>query len=185
MRYRVIAASCVLIIVTLSFATAGAQSGFVAAYFDQNLSQVDHPNPCPGIGVPDKVYFAAVGWDLWITGVQFKATYPTSLLFVSDTYTGNIAFGNTASGLAMSWSLPQNAYEKVLIATSDVIWNCNSCSGKGDHKVEIGDHPNLGPVAVSDNEQLYPGSGLSGLVCSAIPVEKTTWGGIKALYSTR
>lgn len=164
---------------------ASAQTGYVACYFDNGLS-VEQSN-CPGAPagtVADTLYIAMVNWNAFVSGIQFKVDYPAQMLWLGDNGLPATAFGNTASGLAVAWGVPQNGYLPALICTSTFVWNCSGCSST-DIPLTVVGHPLLGGTITAtiwpDNHK-QDGIGLTGRICPTVPVENTTWGQVKSLY---
>ena len=189
MSKRAITTLFALLLLAFSFNIASAQTPFVAVYFDQQL-QVESstcPSAAPGT-VSQQLYVAALNFNAFITGIEFQVNYPPELQFLGDVYPHvGIPVGNTAVGLRYGFTLAQNGNSAILVAVATVIWQCRNCQGGlSDVPVLVGPHPLSGLLQATsfpDPEVTIPGVGLTALICPTVPVEETTWGGIKALYN--
>lgn len=167
------------------FSVASAQTGYIAVYFDNGFSQ--ESGNCPGNGIPDSLYIAAVNWNMYVNGVQFKVNYPSAISYLADFGTQPVTAGNTDIGLAMGWALPQNGYQPVFVCGVTFFWQClGGCGAVPDQLIEVVGHPYLGGTVSATrwpDNALLNGVGLTALVCPVtVPTEETTWGQVKSLY---
>ena len=72
--------------------------------------------------------------------------------------------------------------QATLVSTDPDVWDCGTAN---DNLVTVVGHPFSGEIRAlrSPNNTEFFGTGLTSVICpQTIPVEETTWGGIKALY---
>lgn len=179
---RVIAAGFALLLLALFIAPASAQTGYVAVYFDENLT-IEQMN-CPGAGIPQTLTIAMVNWNMFIMGVQFQVQYPPELIWLADFNLQPVTAGTTPTGFAQGWAIPQNGFGPIKVCNVLAQWNCTDCSSTNS-PIKVQAHPLLGPVAATQwpDANLVNGIGLTALVCATVPTEETTWGQVKALYN--
>ncbi len=178
-----------LVLVTSSFTILSAQTPFVAVYFETvNWSEsATCPDAPPGT-VAQELFIAALNFNATINAIEFQVNYPPELQFLGDTYPHvGVPFGNTATGLQYGFTFPPDGNSAIIVAVATVIWQCRNCQG-GVRNVPITVGPNpltglLRALVLGDPDVEIPGVGLTALICANVPVEETTWGGIKALYS--
>jgi hypothetical protein len=68
----------------------------------------------------------------------------------------------------------------------DVTCNCESCDATyNDSPVTVDPHPSFGVLGITRWPDIVqvPGVGMTSLICSTLPVEQSTWGKVKALYT--
>ena len=173
----------IVVVVALAGA-ASAQVPFIAAYFDQYYSQQTSPISCPGIGVPGYLWISLRNTNAFITGVEFAVSYPPEVIWMADQDTQPVTVGNTPSGFSMGWALPQNGFFNVPICKVLFLWNCDFCA-RANVPIPVVAHPVTGALGYTDypTYAYHPAVGLTSLICQTIPVEETTWGQVKSLYS--
>jgi hypothetical protein len=174
-----------LVILTMVGATvASAQTPFIAVYFDQ------HPNfslqkDCPGPGA-DELYVMLVNANAFVSGAEYMISYPGSMTYLADTNTPPVTVGNSPTGIALGFNLPQNGYFALLLHTVSIFWNCSDCTATND-PIEVLPSPfnPSGNIQFTDwpNYGLFDAIGLTSQVCATVATEETTWGQVKALYS--
>jgi hypothetical protein len=177
---RVILGGFALMLVILSFSSVSAQTPYIAAFFDPNLEQKN----CPGMNAPDFLHVFLFNANQFVVGVDFAISYPTSILFQLDTgHTGNIFFGDTNTGLSMTWDIPRNGFFPVKIVDVFFLWNCIACELPDDPVVVVPNPFTTDLAYVSwPDFALHPVVGQTALACATIANEETTWGKVKALY---
>lgn len=166
-------------------ATANAQVPNVQVYFNSAYSHTQ--TDCKGLGVQDQWYVVMNNWNMWVLAVDFSIVYPPAVVHMGDVPPPAVAFlGSSPSGIALSWSLPQNGFSPLLALTLNVLWlNCD-CSN-GPQAVRVNGYTPFGklnPSAIRwpDGQEL-PGVGMTSLICpGVIATDSKTWGGVKALY---
>jgi len=180
--------SCVIaLILTVVVATSvSAQVPHLAAYFDNAQTQMAKDCPPDPVGtVMDSIFVVAHQVNSWVSAFEFGIAYPASMLWVSDTLGGSpLVIGNTPTGIAITYPLPQNAFSPYQIMKVTFVWMCSSCVG-GREDLVIGAGGLTGQIrAVSwPDNNLIPLTGLTSLVCADVPVYETTWGKIKSFYN--
>jgi hypothetical protein len=167
--------------------SANAQVPFVQVFFDPWYSQTQ--SNCMPPGTPASLYVVLENWNMFVIGVDFTIMYPPALFWTGDNLPSPstmAALGNSPTGIAIAWNLPQNGFAPVLALIPQVLWvNCD-CQAGPQPLVVHGYAPTAkaAPTAVRwpDYAEL-PGVGMTSLICpGAIATENKTWGGVKALY---
>ena len=186
MSKRVLATGFALMLIMLSFGITSAQTPFVAVYFD-NTWQTEatvFPGGCAGIGVLDTLYIALTNANTFVSGVEFAVNYPPELMFLGDLWTQPVTVGNTQSGISMGWATPQNGFGTVFICGVLVMWQCDTCPST-DIPMPVLVNPSTAFLGFTDfpNFAQFPAAGLTSLICATIPVEESTWGKVKSLYT--
>ncbi len=168
---KVLAITAVLLALS---SLAFAQTPNVQMIFDNGRASID----CTGDWMPG--YIVAQNFNCWLVGIEYKVTYgPGVVKMAAETYAAPLVIGNTVAGVSMVWNIPQNAFSPVLTATVMIKCTCGE-----NLWVQVVPHPISGFVRATDypdNNFVY-GYGETSLLCSTIPTENTTWGGVKALY---
>jgi hypothetical protein len=176
-----------VIVVALGLIALGAQT--VAAqqlphlmlYFD-DLYTVGSKD-CPGVAL-DSCYIVAKNFDMWLQAIEFQVLYPPEMAWIADDAGTALVIGDTPSGIAASWPLPQNAFVPYAVAKVTFMWNCVAGCPQTDVPIRIISHPGstkLRAIRWPDLGEIFP-IGMTSLICAIIPVEETSWGKIKALY---
>ena len=187
MYRRFIATGFALLLLVVCVGSVSAQTGYIAAYYDNGFS-IESAN-CPGDSTISTMYIAAVNWNMYVNGVQFKVNYPSGIEWILDFgYGTDIVLGTTPTGMARSWSLPQNGYQPLLVCKVAFRWLCPlGCGSIPDQSVEVVGHPLLGNTVAATrwpDNALIQGVGLTATACPmTIPTENTTWGKLKAVFS--
>jgi hypothetical protein len=172
-----------LIIVLTAGSLAQAQTGLVSVYFDKTGRTY---GTCEPFAI-DTLAVVATGWNMELTAIQFRIQYPPSILWIVDFNTQLVTLGATPNGIATGWPTPQNGFEPILVCNVLYQWNCNNCSSHADELIRVLGHPLLGGTVsatrASDNA-LIDGAGWVAVVCPTqpLPVERSTWSRVKALY---
>lgn len=164
--------------------------GFITAYPDLNNRVYWLWEPQGGGLVNVYVFFdsflgdpiSAAAFRL-VTGGGFTGVY------VGETVIGNVWFGNTQDGIAVSLDACYQAPRLLVTVQYMTDGTSPSCSW-----LEVVGHPDYGGVAMVDcNGSLYIQIESYKLVvirswadreaCGLLPVEESTWGRVKALYA--
>lgn len=176
-------ATLVVAAVLATVAVASAQTPYIAVYFDPYHTQ--ETKDCPGF-VTDTWYVAAVNFNLYITGADFKIEYPPAVTWLADLNVPPVKIGATPTGLTFGYALPQNGYGVLELMQVLVAWNCDHCGELYQNNlVKVVPNPATAFLGVADypNYNLIPGVGLTSIICPlGVPNEDTTWGQVKALY---
>jgi hypothetical protein len=179
-------ATLVVVALLATVVVVNAQNPYIAVYFDQYYGQ--ETKDCPGF-VIDTWYVAAVNFNTFVTGADFKINYPAAVTYLADLNVPPVKVGNTNIGLSMAFALPQNGYNLVPLCQVQVFWNCDDCDRPAglyvNNQVKVVANPFTNFLGVTDfpNFNLVPGQGLTAVICpTSVPVEETTWGQVKALY---
>jgi len=176
------------VVLTVAFVSmwayaASAQTPHVVVFFDEGY-WTQTTSDCGGIGTLDTLSVVAVGWNMFINAIEYSVSYPPSITWLADIPVTPLNIGNTSSGVATSWSLPQNGFDPLGIMNVLVVWNCDVCSTHENDPIVVGPHPLTGYLRATryPDNALIEGVGLTSLICPIVPVEEKTWGGVKALY---
>ena len=178
-------ASAIVLTLCLLFVagTASAQLPYIMVYYDDSytVGNKDCPPGTPGT-VLDSVYVVAQQINKWFVGVEYSIAYPIQMIYLAEAVNGGLSIGNTVTGIAQTWPIPQNGFQPALLNKVYFLWNCDGCSVT-DIPILVTEHPDLALGGVD-----FPGHayfsvvGMTSLICGTTPEEETTWGNIKALY---
>ncbi|MCK5407792.1 MAG: hypothetical protein KAJ37_10065 [Candidatus Krumholzibacteria bacterium] len=175
-----------------------AQTPHLQIYFDQQLrdTYANCPNSPPGT-VLDTIYVVAHNFDAWLNAIEFKINYPPQLAWLGDWLDPSaLHIGNSYEGIGVAWPIPFNAFVPNVVLQAMVLWMCDDCASPNMNQVICFDvYPGSGflrAVRWPDLELIYGQSG-TAVICPTcgswrpcdqlpIPVEQTTWGGVKAMY---
>ena len=186
MRSRVFAIGFSLALLTISVASVGAQTPFIAVYFDQNFQHLQAECPTAPAGtVLDQFFVVLVNASAFVSGAEYRIEYPASVMWLADTNLPPVSIGSSPTGIALGFNLPQNGFFAVLLQTVDVLWMCTGCNMLND-PIDVRANPNTGATAPQWTDwpsfDLFKAIGLSSHVCPTVSTEETTWGQVKALY---
>ena len=171
--------------------TASAQQPYIGVFFNK-IGTPEEAN-CPGVGVLDSLFFIAYNFNIQVVGAEFRVLYPPELTHVADlSFPGapnqpaGITLGATPNGVSMGWALPQNGFFPIFIGIALIQWNCGPGCLNTNVPIQIVGHPLFNPVPQYTDWPLIGlnnAIGLTGLICQTVPVEETTWGRVKSLYT--
>lgn len=180
---KVLAVVLTVAFVSLWAYSATAQTPHVVVFFDENWTQTT--GVCQGVGTLDNLYVVAVNFNMFINAIEYGVSYPPSLTWIADIPNTPLVIGNTPSGVATTWQLPQNGFDPLGVMEVLVSWNCDACGSNANDPIVVGPHPVTGFLRATryPDNALVDGVGLTSLVCPVVPVEEKTWGGVKALYN--
>lgn len=199
----------VAIAIALGASVVSAQIPNVGVYFDNTYTQMDAVCPTNPAGtVFTKLYVVANNYNMWVSAIEYQIELPPSLMFLGDidpsggNWAGSqLKIGSSPAGIGVSWPLPANGFVPLRVQEISVLWQCQNVgtveapacvladgvTGFTDHTINVYKYPTSdnGPRAVRwPDEVVVVGVGLTSVICGdVIPVEETTWGGIKALYN--
>lgn len=184
----------VAIAVGLFASVSSAQTPHVVVYFDNTMTQQQACCPDAPVGtVAQTLYVVANNFNMWVSAVEYMIEYPPSLMFLGDDVDDGpggtqLRIGQSPTGIGITWPLPANGFNPLLCQKANVLWMCSA----GDLSVVnqllvVKPYPSSGKVRAIrwPDEGEVLGVGLISVICPdeiVIPVEETTWGGIKALY---
>jgi hypothetical protein len=171
--------------------SANAQVPNVQVYFDPyyNHTQSD----CMPPNTPATLYVVANNFNMFVLGVDFMIHYPTVLSWLGDVlpvpFPGSTSLGNSPTGIGVTWALPQNGFNPLLVLAPTVLWLGCDCmqAPPGGYQILVDGYAPLGkpdPTGVRwPDYQEVPAVGMDARICpGVIATESTTWGGVKALY---
>jgi hypothetical protein len=173
----------VALAVLLTVSVAGAQTPYIAVYFNHYLNQ--ETAVCPGVGVVGTWYVAARNFNAFLSGAEFAIEYPPAVTWMADLNKPAASIGSTPAGISMGFPLPENGFYPVLLCTPQVLWMCDGCMDPYlNNGVKVKANPMTGFLGVTDYPQFnpIPCVGLTAYICATTPVEETTWGQVKSLY---
>ena len=159
----------------------------VQFYFDRNMTMT--AMDCPGTSADiQSGYIVAVNFNMFFTAVEYSVPYPPSMLYLADVSVNanQLNVGNSADGISSAWSLPMAGFEPIRILEVLYMWQCDAgCYDAENQAIVVGPYPisqQLRYTRWPDNT-LFDAVGMTSLVCPGpVPVQETSWGGIKALY---
>ncbi len=175
--------------------TASAQTPYIGVFFDK--TGIAMSKDCPGGGATlQQLFFILYNTNRNVSAVEFKVVYPPELLWLADQDfpTPDIlapidrkgtTFGVTPTGVSAAWALPQNGFFPIIIGSALVQWQCSICTVPNS-PIDVMGHPlfSVDPRWVDfETNNLHDAIGLRSLVCAIVPVEETTWGRVKSLYT--
>ena len=173
-------AACVAGMLTASAALA--QTPNIQVYFDNVYTQT--ARDCPGAAAFDTLYVVGNNFNMWIMAAEFMIDYSPSLVWLGDTPNDTpLALGSSPTGIAITWNLPRNGWGPVLMMQAQVLWQCTDCLVT-DIPVSVLPYPSSGKVRAVrwPDVVAVDAVGMTSLICSTVPVERTTWGQIKSLF---
>lgn len=167
--------------------SANAQVPNVQVYFDPAYSNTQ--SDCSPMGTPDQFYVVMNNWNMFVTGVDFSIAYPPATFWTGDVLPNiatMVSLGNSPTGIAVAWNLPQNGFAPLLALITNVLWLQCDCN-LGPQTLRVNGYTPMGkvqPTAVRwPDFAEVPGVGMTSLICpGVIATDSKTWGGVKALY---
>ena len=178
----------IAVAIGLTAVNASAQVPNVSIYFDDTFLETGKNCPVAPIGTMlDSVYVVANNFNMWMNAIEYKIEYPPQVLWLGDYFPPDrLTIGNsgTGDGVGVSWPLPANAFGPLVVQTSRFYWMCDNCDGIFNTPwivLPYGTQATVRAVRWPDL-LIVPAVGMTALICPTVPVEETTWGGIKAMY---
>jgi hypothetical protein len=185
-----------VVLALVGASTASAQQPYIGVFFNKigAPEQVD----CQGVGVLDSLFFIGYNFNISVVGAEFRVLYPPELTHVADvSFPGSpiqspgfppagVTIGSTPNGVSTGWALPQNGFFPLFIGIAIVQWNCEAICLNTNVPIQIVGHPLFAPDPQFTDWPLIglnSAIGLTGLICQTVPVEETTWGRVKSLFS--
>lgn len=170
------------VVVAATVMPAVAQTPTVSIFFDQNLTRMD--KDCPVGGGLDSLFVVGLNFNTFMSAIEYAINYPASMTWVSDYATPPVTLGTTPTGITSGWPLPLNGFNPIVFTKVLFMWNCSGCTSD-NQPVDVVPHPVSGFVRGTDfpNYDIVDAIGMRSLVCATVPVEETTWGQVKALFS--
>jgi hypothetical protein len=159
-----------------------AQTPYVAVYFDVPLTRMDED--CPSGGGVDSAFVVARNFNAFIVGIEYSINYGMMVSWISDYWTPPVTIGTTPTGISEGFALPQNAFGALVVTKILFQWNCDGCTVTDD-PIIVSPHPLTGFVRAVEypTYDFIDAVGMTSLICPTVPVEETSWGQIKSLYS--
>jgi hypothetical protein len=174
---------------------ASAQVPYVQAYFSVDPYTTAAGCPAAPLGtVFQDLYVVTHNYNNFLIAIEYGLSLPAELFYLgfSPPQPEDLVIGDPlTTGVAVSWGLPRNGFEPLLVGVVHTLWMCMSTI----------DPPSCGannaPVVVLPNQQsgnltavTWPvigpdasGIGMTSLICpEPVAAEQTSWGQIKALY---
>lgn len=181
------------VIAIVSAGAVSAQTPFVQVYFDYG-SGADPTGVCPSapIGtVIDEVTVIAHNFNMWMTAIEYQIDYGPVLSFLADNVDPSaLVIGSSPAGISIAWPIPQNAFGAFVTQTATVVWMCDDCGLWPDTPFpQVLGHPFYSTGYIVEATRwpdvvIITGIGMASTICPVIiPVEDTTWGQLKSLYS--
>jgi hypothetical protein len=169
-----------VIVVVIGATTTASQVPTIQVYFDESLTLTN--KPCQGVGVIDQCYVVVSSANDFFSDAIYRIVYPPEMTWVADN-TGGTDDGTSPDGLwTFFWvwdgSVP------VVVNTVTFQWECDFCPTLDIPVVTVESAPHEGGLGILTVSTGWKDAlGLTSVVCAALPVEETTWGVVKALYS--
>jgi hypothetical protein len=193
-KISIIATTVFTVACSLFVAQVQANPPAVRIYFDADLtiSSVNCPPNPPGT-IFDSVYVVAENFTDPILRIEYRLLYEPLLIWLWDGDVSGTATGNTNEGIVHTWTTPQDASGKLVLAKGLVFWMCDNC-GPEFGRLCADSHPGTGylrATRASDGKWVYPlsrggqicGHSVDPVPCTVtVPVESTSWGHIKSMY---
>jgi hypothetical protein len=159
----------------------------LTVYFDHNHTEPGKNCPTAPAGtVLDSLYVVANNFNMWMNAIEYKIEYPLQMMFLGDMFPSDrLTIGSSQAGVGVSWPLPANAFDALLVQKVRILWLCQGC-GPEDYNIPIRVLPYPGQPTVRavrwPDLVVVPAAGMTSLICPLVPVEETTWGDIKSLF---
>lgn len=172
----------------LGAASVDAQVPYVQPYFDE-LQTVSVLETCTsGLGT---IYIVAHNWGMFMSAIEYQVNYAPQIVFIADLVdTDNIlVIGQSPTGISLAWkNAPGVAFTSLRLQEVTVNYLCDGCDYQNvtvtvtKHPASDETMPNHLVRALDFNQNEFWGVGMTAVICPTVPVEETTWGGIKAQY---
>lgn len=188
---RALAGVLAIAFVGLMAAGASAQVPFFQVFYDDN-SNGSYGETQAACGAPNSaqsLYLVMFNANAFVQAVDYQIAFPPALLFLNDTYPvvpgGSLNLGDSQAGNAISYGLPRNGFEPVLLVTMNALWTGACNCGNGPSPLVVGGYPGKDtPTFIRwPDFAEFSSVGMTSLVCPGpVAASEATWGGIKALY---
>jgi hypothetical protein len=173
-----LASLVVVLIIGVGAVQSFAQAPVVQVFFDKYYLQ--QTKVC-ALGTIDSAYVVARNFNTYIVGIEYAVSYPAGISWLGDIPASDLKIGDTPSGISEVWSIPQNGFQPIKLAT--INYFCSMCND--DSPIVVTAHPVSGYLRATrypDLQFIYA-IGMTSVFCPVnIPVENTTWGKVKSLY---
>lgn len=187
MKKRLLVFAIAVAIVSFGASATLSQVPNIQIFFDKALTTTESncPTAPPGT-VLDTLYVVALNCNSWLSAAEFMVDYPDSFI----THLGDIppegalTIGNSQTGISLGFPIPVNAFTAGVVLKASIVWMCDDCSVT-NIPIDVLPYPVSGLVSYVTWPDLtpYTAVGMRSLICSTIPVEETSWGRIKSLYT--
>ncbi len=191
MRKRTLTTGFGLLLLAVCILPTSAQvQPYIGVFFDEFLTQ--ETKDCPG-AVLDTLYVALFNANGLVTNVSYKVVLPLAITPLADItgdldllFKDGISFG---TGTLFEFAQPQNGFIPIRLPGIRVQWTCTDCSGFDDALIVVEEAPVFGhgcpSYSITFGASFSCAVGLTAVVCpNVLPVEETTWGKVKALYTS-
>ena len=173
----------------LGAASVDAQVPYVQPYFDE-LHTVTVLDECPTEPL-GRLYIVAHNWGMFMSAIEYQINYAPQITFLGDFIDEDaiLSIGLSPTGIALAWKgAPGVAFTSLRLQEVSVAYTCEACVDQ-NITVTVVKHPDSDPTmpghlvrALDFNQNEYWGVGMTAVICPTVPVDETTWGGIKAQY---
>ncbi len=173
-----------LLVVALGVLVASARAWptNVEIHFSNGREAIDCPDAPPGT-IIDSLYIVGRFFSCCPVMVEYKVTYPGALTRLSDN-TGGLDIGDSYAGIITSWPSPLDCLYECVLNKVIFLWMCQGCADTNIPIVVV-PHPLwqcFRYKCLWPDDYIHCAIGMTSLICSTLPIEKTTWGQIKELY---
>jgi hypothetical protein len=168
--------------------SSNAQVPNIQIYFDDLLQATQGDCADHFSGELDQLNVVMNNFNMFVSSVEFGTDFGLNfpVTWLGDVHNpGAINLGNSPTGVAISFPIPQNAFGPFVCMRMSVLWQCDSCVGQPVQTIAVVPHPGTGFVrAVEFNTfRTVVGVGMTSAVCPGpVSTEESSWGQIKALY---
>ena len=195
MTRSLLIATCLLLGAGIAFtlclgaSSASAQVPYVQPYFNElHTETVLSSCPTDPVGT---IYIVAHNWGIFFSAIEYQIDYSPQITFFGDNIdeANILSIGQSPSGIALAWkNTPGLAFTTLRLQEVSVYYTCSGCDDQ-NITVRVVKHPASDPAQPShmvraldfwQNE--HWGVGMVAVICPTVPVEETSWGGIKAMY---
>jgi hypothetical protein len=168
--------------------SSNAQVPNIQIYFDDLLQATQGNCADHYIGELDELNVVMNNFNAFVSSVEFGTLFgPGPVSYVLDVHvpaeTNHL--GQSNLGVAISYTIPQNAFVPFICMKLLVAWGCDSCDGQPVQNISVVPHPGTGFVRAVEFQtfRVIEAVGMTSAVCPGpVSTEESSWGQIKALY---
>jgi hypothetical protein len=173
----------------LGATSASAQVPYVQPYFDE-LHTVTVLNSCPTDPL-GRLYIVAHNWGIFMSAIEYQILYAPQITVLGDFVdeANILSIGQSPTGISLAWkNTPGLAFKSLRLQEVSVFYTCTACNDE-NITITVVKHPASDPAqpdymirALDFWQDEFFGVGMTAVICPTVPVEETTWGGIKSMY---
>jgi hypothetical protein len=196
---KVLAVVIAVAVISIGAVSSNAQVPNIGIYFDTALQEQQGDCGDHFVGHVDSLNVVMLNFNAFVTAVEFATDFganfpvsyvndlqiPAATLSLGQSYVDGP--GGADDGIAITYQIPQNAYDPFVCMKLLVIWNCDSCDGTPLQSIAVVEHETFNDILALEfltNRQIF-GVGMTSLVCPVgVANEESSWGKVKALYGS-